>query len=250
MTAFPGLYMRHQVTRYVILFLGRDGSTYLSSLLASHPDIQQLYERFGVMRKNGQGAKEQLDWARRFFTPSLIGRVTAVGFKTKLADVLDREGFVQLLREKRCHIIQMRRRNRVKAVVSGFYAQRLYETSGKWNLYKEEDRQPPMTIDPGEFDARLMERAAADVQLESYVRLSGLRTVKISYEDLLLRRDAVLRSIFAFLRVQRKPLAGKTLKHTSDKLRDVLVNFDELRARYLGSEYEAMFDEVPPQPVA
>ena len=202
------------------------------------------------MRRNGQGAKEQLDWARSFFTPSLTGGAAAIGFKTKLRDVLDLEGFAQLLTEKRCRIIHMSRRNRVKAVVSGFFARRLYEASGKWNLYKEHDRQTPMTIDPGELDACLMEREAADAQLEKYVRHMGLRTLKIFYEDLMVDRDAVLRSIFALLRVQPKPLTGKTLKHTSDNLREVLVNFDELRARYLGSEYEAMFDEVPAQPVA
>jgi len=202
-----------------------------------------------MMRQKGLGAKEQLDWARSFFTPALIGRVAAVGFKTKIVDVLDREGFAQLLTEKRCHIIRMRRRNRVKAVVSRINARRLYEASGKWNLYKVEDRQPPMTIDPGEFDAYLKERESADAQLENYVRHLGLPTLKIFYEDLMLDPDAVLRSVCAFLRVKPHPLVGKTLKHTSDNLRDVVLNFDELRGRYLG-EYEAMFDEVLARPVA
>jgi len=250
MTIFPGLYLRHQVTRYVILFIGRDGSTYLSSLLASHPNIQQLYERFGLMRKNGQGTNEQLDWVRKFFTPTLIGRAAAVGFKSKIRDVLDPEGFAQLLTTKRCHIIEVRRRNRVKAVVSELYASRLFEASGKWNLYNEKDRQRPTTIDPADFDALLVEREAADAQLESYIRQLGRPTLRILYEDLMLDRDAVLRDIFMFLRVQPKALAGRTLKHTSDNLRDVLVNFDELRGRYLGSEYEAMFDEVLSQSVA
>lgn len=248
MTIFPGLYLRHQVTRYVILFIGRDGSTYLSNLLASHPNIQQLYERFSLMPKNAQGANEQLDWAGNFFTPSLIGRAAAVGFKSKIQHVHDPEGFAQLLTTKRCHVIEMRRRNRVKAVVSEFYASRLFEASGKWNLYNEKDRQRPTTIDPADFDAHLKEREAADAQLESYVRQLGRPTLRILYEDLMLDRDAVLRSIFVFLRVQPKALAGRTLKHTSDNLRDAIVNFEVLRARYLGSAYEAMFDEVSAVP--
>ncbi len=244
MTIFTGLYSRPQVTRYVILFIGRDGSTYLSGLLASHPNIEQFGERFGAMRKNGKGTKEQLDWARNFFTPGWIGRTAAVGFKTKIRDVLDPDGFARLLTTKRCHIIEMRRRNRIKAVVSEFYAARLFKASGKWNLYKEADRQPSIAIDPDEFDVWLKEREAAEAQMESYVRQLGRPTLRIVYEDLLIDTDAVLRNIFDFLRVQPKELAGRTLKHTSDNLRDVIVNFDELRARYVGSEYEAMFDEV------
>jgi LPS sulfotransferase NodH len=238
-----GLRIRHQVTRYVILFFGRDGSTYLSSLLESHPDIRQLYEQFGGMRKKGQGAKEQLDWARDFFTPSVIGRVGAVGFKTKIADVLDLEGFARLLREKRCHIIQMRRLNLVKAVVSRFTGRRLNEETGRWNLYKQEDRQPAMRVDPVEFDTYLKERESAYAYLETYVRQLDLPTLKIFYEDLMLDRDAVVRSVLAFLRVKPRALVGTTLKHTSDNLREAILNFNELRAHYRGSEYEAMFDE-------
>jgi hypothetical protein len=37
MPKLPGFYLRNQVTPYVILFIERDGSTYLSSLLISHP---------------------------------------------------------------------------------------------------------------------------------------------------------------------------------------------------------------------
>jgi hypothetical protein len=42
---------------------------------------------------------------------------------------------------------------------------------------------------------------------------------------------------------------GKTLKHTSDDLRQVVVNLDELRARYAGTRYAPMFDEgIAPAP--
>lgn len=122
MAIFSDYYLKHEVTRYVILFIERDGSTYLSNLLASHPDIRGLSERFGTMRQKGLGAKDQLDWARSFLTPSLIGRKAAIGFKTKIRDVLDLQGFAELLAEKRCCIVKMSRRNRVKAVVSGFTA--------------------------------------------------------------------------------------------------------------------------------
>ncbi len=36
----------------------------------------------------------------------------------------------------------------------------------------------------------------------------------------------------------------KCIKNTSDDLRKVIMNFDELRSHYIGTPFELMFDEV------
>lgn len=236
-------FFQPQVVPYVILFIERDGSTYLTSLLTAHPDIQGVYERLAVLKQQGASAAEQLGWARSFLQPPLVGRAAAIGFKTKLVDVLDQAGFARLLQEKRCRIIQMQRRNHVKAVVSRINARRLHEASGNWNLYKESDRMPPSAMDLGEFDQYLQERAQADQELNAYVQRLGLPTLKLVYEDLLRDREATLRSVFSFLRVRYIALTAKTLKNTSDDLRDAILNFDELKNHYQGTAYAAMFDE-------
>jgi LPS sulfotransferase NodH len=237
-------FIRPQITPYVILFIERDGSTYLSSLLMSHPYVQAVYEQFAVMKQQGASANDQLQWAKGYLTPSLISRWQAVGFKTKLVDVLDLDGFAAVLKQKGCRIIQMRRRNFIKAVISRINARRLYEASGKWNLYNESDRMPPMEIDLAEFDTFIKEREQADQELDQFSTSLGLPHILIEYEDLLLDRQSVLDSLFAFLKVRNLPVQSKTLKHTSDDLRDVVLNFDELRNHYNGTVYENMFDEV------
>lgn len=239
-----GLYLRPQVTPFVILFIERDGSTYMISMLESHPAIATVYERFAVMRQKGEDGAAQLAWAREFYSVPLISSNAATGFKTKLVDVLDPDGFASLLQEKQVHIIQMQRRNRVKAVISRINARRLYEATGNWNLYNKSDRMPPMNVDPGIFSRYLYEREEADGQLSAYVAELGLPTLLVTYEELLLNRDTVLQQIFAFLNVTPHPVKEKTMKHTKDDLREVIENFDELRARYAGTPYESMFDEV------
>ena len=239
-----GFYLRHQVTPFVILFIERDGSTYMIGMLNSHPEIETVYERFAVMRQKGQSGREQLAWAREFFTPPFIGRTAAMGFKTKLVDVLEPEGFAQLLHEKQCRIIHMRRRNRVKAVVSKINARRLYEATGNWNLYDKSDRRPPLAVDPDHFAELLQEREELDDALHTYVERLDLPTLSVCYEDLLQDRDNILQTIFAFLGVRPYPVEETTMKHTKDDLREALENFDELRALYEGTEYERMFDEV------
>jgi LPS sulfotransferase NodH len=242
--SFLGFHLRREVTPFVILFIERDGSTYLTSLLAGHREIRAVYERFSVMRQKGQNAAEQLAWARSFLTPPWIGRMAACGFKTKLVDILDPIGMAALLRERNCRVIQMRRRNHVKAVVSRINARRLHEASGNWNLYREEDRMPPLEIDPQEFDAFLQERMQAEQALQAYVDHLGLSSLTLCYEELLRSREASLRQVLTFLRVRPMSLDGRTLKHTSDDLRQVVLNFDDLRRRYSGTAYGPMFDEV------
>jgi LPS sulfotransferase NodH len=239
-----GFFFRNQITSYVILFIERDGSTYLTSLLTSHPDIEAIYERFAVLNQKNVTGAEQNAWAADFFTPPLMARTKARGFKTKLIDVLDLPGFTKLLHEKNVRIIQMRRRNRVKAVISRINARRLYEATGNWNLYDKSDRMPGMEVDPEIFQAYLHEREQADDELQNYVDQLSLPKLKIVYEDLLTDKQATLQKVFAFLQVSNQSVQEKTMKHTSDDLRDVILNFDSLREQYTGTPYAAMFDEV------
>jgi LPS sulfotransferase NodH len=238
------IFFRNQVSPFVILFVERDGSTYLTSLLQTHPEIEAVYERFAVMVQKEQSGAEQLAWAREFWTPPFAGRKAAYGFKTKLVDVLDLPGFRQLLREKRVKIIHMQRENRIKAVVSRINARRLYEATGNWNLYKEQDRRPPMTVDIEEFHRFVREREEADRTLAEFVSTLALPTELVKYEELQSDKDGVIQRVSALLRVRPLPLEGKTKKHTKDDLREVITNFDALRDSFAGTPYEAMFTEV------
>lgn len=238
------LFFRHQVTPYVILFIERDGSTYMTSLLMSHPHVQAIYERFAVLKQKGASAQEQLAWAEDFYALPLISRKSAMGFKTKLVDVLDLPGFTALLHRKNVRVIQMQRRNRVKAVISRINAARLHEVSGNWNLYDEADRLPPLVVDIAQFDQYLKERTAADDELDAYVDTLELPRHKIVYEDLLVDKERTLRELLDFLGVAQIPLQAKTLKNTRDDLREAVSNLDELQAHYAGTIYAEMFTEV------
>ena len=239
-----GIYLKGQVTPFVILFIERDGSTYTVSMLSDHPEIEILYERFAVMIEQEKSAQEQLEWLDDFYSPSLINRSKAVGFKTKLKDILDMEGFTKLLHEKNVHVIHMQRRNIIKAIVSKINARRLHTKTGNWNLYKENDRLPPAVIDLDQFDFFLKEREERDEKLTAYVASLDLPTINVCYEDLLQDREAVLRKIFEFLNVKWVAVEAKTKKNTKDDLREVIENYDDLRAKYADTPYDAMFDEV------
>jgi LPS sulfotransferase NodH len=237
----PKIFLANKFTPYVILFIERDGSTYLSSLLSSHPYIEAVFERFAVMKQKNAGALEQIEWAKEFWTPALINKVIARGFKTKLVDIVDPQGFASLCKEKNVKIIHMHRQNKIKAVISKINAKQLYDKSGFWNLYQEEDRIPATLFDISQVDELILEREKLDCELEDFVSKLGQPTLKVTYENLLLNKEELLKQIFEFLHVSNKLVEAKTMKHTDDDLRNVILNYDELRNHYTNTPYFEMF---------
>ncbi len=152
------IFLRNQVTPFVILFVERAGSTYLTSLLDSHSDIVCLREEFAVIKEKGGTANDQQEWAIEFLSPPLIGRLKGKGFKTKLTDIIDPAGFAELITKLSCRVILLQRRNTIKAVVSTINAKRLHEKVGTWNLLNESDRMPAFEIALDDFQSRIAER--------------------------------------------------------------------------------------------
>ncbi len=241
MTSFT---IRPFSTRYVILFVERAGSTYLTSLLDSHPDIVSLREEMAVIKDKAGTADQQIDWLQRFFSPPWVSRTKAWGFKTKLLDIMDPDRFADVLEGKKCRVLLLRRRNTIKAVVSTINAKRLWEKSGTWNLLQEADRMPAFSIDPDLFQSLVQERERWDQEIEDYAGKLSVPKISLVYEDLLVNEGNFLARIYNFLDVPAKPVQGKTYKHTKDDLREVILNFDALKSLYRGTPYEAMFDEV------
>jgi LPS sulfotransferase NodH len=230
----------------VVLFPGRVGSTFLVSALDAHPEVEAKGERLDPLRADGPAA--QLDWTRRYLRGPIVNRHRAVGFKTKLRDVLDQDAFAALLDDLGARIIVSDRRNDVKHVVSRITARRLKDTTGRWNRYAGDEAgttsAPPVVVDLDDFDERLRAVVREKASILEYVERLGLLRLHVDYEDLLAAPDATFGEVLDFLGVRTAPMTGATVKHTSDDLRDVIENFDELRARYAGTPYEAMFDEV------
>jgi LPS sulfotransferase NodH len=240
MTAVPTL--RRSVTHFVLLFPGRSGSTYLISALDAHPAITAKGEVLDPLRP--QGPQAQLDWTRRYFRGPIVNRSKAVGFKTKLRDVLDQDGFARILTELDARLIYLDRRNDVKHAISRITARRLKDTTGRWNRYDGDSTMEAFDVDVEDFATRLEAVEAEKATISEYVGAVDRPLLHLDYEDLLAEPDATFHRVLAFLGLPPSPIRGNTLKNTSDDLRDVVTNFDALRARYAGTRYEPMFDEV------
>jgi hypothetical protein len=228
---------------FVVLHLGRTGSTYLVEALDAHPRVRARYEIMAALREQGTSSSDQVARAYAYLTGA-EGADAAVGFKTKLRDILDPDAFAVMLRRAGARVIHLQRRNVVKQTASVFTSERVHERTGDWNLYAAPATgATPCVIGPTRFSQMLEGIVRVREALREYVHRLELPTLALYYEDLLLHHDETLRLAFSFLGVAPTATAGRTLKATSDDLRSAVANLDELRA-VVGAEYAAMFDEI------
>jgi LPS sulfotransferase NodH len=228
---------------FVIIFPARVGSTLLQTLLDSHPRIEARGEVF--CSSAGLDADAQIAWLEGHWRGrGAFGPVLARGFKTKWSDIRDRDRFARVIRLRRARVIRMHRRNTIKAAVSLITGESRYRATGEWN---RRQGQPPLTrlrIDAELLAENLRITELHHEEIRDYVEGLGVPTLSIAYEDLVLDQGPVLQKACRFLRVRSRQLASPVKKNTRDDLRKALANFDELRARYEGTRYAAMFDEV------
>jgi LPS sulfotransferase NodH len=234
---------RSRVCRFVLLFEGRTGSSYLIESLNSHPKVCAYGEALREYGEKG-GSQAQLTWVQKTLTAPILSRHSAIGFKTKLRVIVDQDAFAKVLQEMNTKILYMQRRNRIKAVISTIRSCQLKDRTGEYNLYKEGDSLPPSSINIKDFAWELKFREELDLHLEKFIHKLGLHTLPLYYENLLKNETDTLRSIYDFLGVPFQATKGKAFKSTSNNLREVIVNFDEIRSPYIGTPYESMFDEV------
>jgi LPS sulfotransferase NodH len=227
--------------RFVILFEGRTGSTHLTQLLNSHRHIRARGEELRGAGKKG-GVDGQIDLVRKNLSFPRLWPIRAVGFKTKLRDVIDRHAFANTLRDLSPKVIHMTRRNVIKHTVSMLNANRIHEATRKWNLREQEDIElPPIFIDAAHFEELLQGRIERERDLAEFIARLGLPVYEIEYDDLLRNEQAVLKGVFDLLGVKNLPTKSPLKKATSDDLREAIVNYDELRCHFRGTPYESMF---------
>lgn len=234
-------------TCFVVLFEGRSGSTYLMESLASHPEIHAEKEILAALKKQvRRGVADiavQVESVEALFGAGQHN-CRAVGFKTKIKDVLDRGAFLQALRDFHTKVILLQRQNRIKLLISLLNAMQLNEMTGDWNLYDESNRQSTMHVDVSTFRQWLDKMEQGNRELNDYAKQLGLPILKVYYEDIWTDSRTTFEQICRFLGVGYQRLSGSCLKNTSDDLREVVENFGELKECFQNTHYEPMFDEV------
>lgn len=223
--------------RFVILFQGRTGSSYLQDLLSSHPQV--VCEPESLVRKSRE---EQAQWVRALYQAPQPPTVTAVGFKTKLKDIVDPAEFRDLLEGFGVRVVHMVRRNRVKQAFSRINARRLFESRRMWNLKEGQPPLPPTRVTLEQFQEALDHHAEMDAQLRRFLEGLDRPCLELAYEELLEDREGTLARLCRFLQVPEAPMTSRLQKNTPDSLREAFLNYDEIKDHYRGTSLEPQFE--------
>ncbi len=240
----PDFDRNDNLCRFVVLFGGRTGSTHLIDILQQQPAVVAKMEHLQHLR--GKGADTQLDWVRSLYDQPTPKHVRAIGFKTKLGDVLDKILFADLLDHYGVRVVFMQRRNVVKAAVSIINSHRLFEKTGHWQLFNEADRPDCFEIDIDQLLKMVCNRQGVDEGLAQFVESLDRPKLSVFYEDFLKDEQAELDRIGEFLDVPIvQPAAVQTRIHkvTSDDMSVVLSNFAQVLDALSDPELQAMLCE-------
>lgn len=226
-----------EVNKYIILFQGRAGSTFLTEHTCSHPSVRAMYEEFADVDPDWNS---QLDWMSQFYFAKRGKQIKAVGFKTKLTQVADPDLFSNFIEDNNIKVIHLYRRNLAKLIISIIRADELRRRYGGSNLYPENKSLGKIKISVDEF-RRYKCRTRIYRELKEYVNQLNTDVCHVNYEQLLYRRKGTLNRIWDFLGVERIETEARVVKNTPDQLSDAVENLDELRASF--PEYDRFFDE-------
>lgn len=225
-------------TRFLILFPGRTGSSWLIDGLSRHPRIQAE----GEILVGRSRSEQRAEFARLY---EGRGRRAAVGFKTKLKDVADLDLLRSCIREHELVVFLMRRRDLLRLAISRINARRLHAVTGHWNVRASDHPVRRADVAVGELVDALADSRADVERLDDFIASSGVRPCEIEYADILAEPEAVFARVQSVLGVDHRPLASTVVKNTSQDLASAVGNIDELRRELAASEWSSVFDVDP-----
>jgi hypothetical protein len=241
--------------RFVVaLFTGRTGTTFVQHSLNQHPDMRFEGEFLAEFTKEPDPIPAQRERIRRFFAGEGDAKVHA--FKTKMQDVRSIGALRRHIMNGNCIVIHSFRNNIIKQAISGERSIRLVEEAKKnagvnlpYNLTVRSVAQGVRPLGKAVLNKRKLDGAIAyftkgEEALRKFLEsLDGIHVIEIAYEELNADKQLVLDALTAYMGLDPFPWEETILKHTSDNLRDVIENFDEISEMYRGTPYYRMFFE-------
>ena len=249
---------------YMITCAARTGSAMLVYLLRSHPEICSHGEIFSLDKIRGLSGTYL---SKRHARPEFIDRLSAerdrdpIKFLYKIA--LDLQGKKpvcsklkhdelilpeykvlrdEIVNDRDFRIIHLRRENLLRRYLSHYIVN--YVTHVTMAIHGQVIPEVPrVELDPHECQKDF--EAVRGRELEFVELFAQHPSFSISYEEMV-ARDAKkkIRALLDFMGVSRRKLTTTTRRLGCHDLRQVIANFEELRAYFSGTPYSKFFDQV------
>ena len=233
---------RHRLPehRFVIFAQGRSGSTLMTSLLDSHPEIRCHDE---LLQRPRLAPLRYIDQVARTASASHHG------FHLKIYQLKwnqrgqDPHAFMDALESRGMRIIYLWRENVLDTNFSNYFAR----ATGVWHYRSNDSNRPDLKIriDPDELH-RSLDKSTQFLKEERDV-LSGRSFCEVNYERDLLsseHRDVAMQRIQEFLGVTQHVLKSPLKKSVKRPIADLIENYDEIVRALEDTPYALMLPQT------
>ena len=222
---------------FIVLTRSRTGSNMLISMLDSHPNIRAEGELFRDLNPKFSGLALNLVFSRQ------PRHVRASGFKIFYGHA--RKGgatsvWDKLERMDRLSVIHLKRENILRALVSD----RIARDQGVWLTKSPKDlpkqcKRIKLSVAEAEREFNLTRLH----ELEGDRRFSAHPRLEVYYENLVSDIPATFKKVTEFFCVPYVEPRIQLHKQNPEPLKDLLVNYDELKAAFSGTDWQQFFDD-------
>jgi LPS sulfotransferase NodH len=239
-------------TKFCILTSPRSGSTWLSSLLKSHPQIQSFGEAFLWRKKGGWNDKIFIRYydyrqSNSLWRPWVVFKYldildnyqgkphNAIGFKLMYFNILEQPEILLKFIRDRYRIIHLVRENHLDVVISKAIGRQF----GVFHTDKTSSQSKQVILNTSSlirtfYLYSLMHQIAA-----MFLKLMPLPVLKVTYESLKTNRQETLRSITDFLGVDSQDILFESeLKRVNPgSYKEKIANYDQVEKTLINSKY-------------
>ncbi|MGA0419373.1 MAG: hypothetical protein ACO3P9_05015 [Phycisphaerales bacterium] len=226
-------------SRFVILFPGRTGSSWLVSALDGHPRIDVRGEILVAQTPDAQRRLVE----ERLGNPPAPGE--SRGFKTKLKDVADLDA-LRVAIGTEVAVVHMVRRDLLRLAISTINARRLHRRTGRWNRADGVRALPPLDVEIDVLLATIDECATAVATLADYIGSLAAPVLEVDYAEVVHDPEGLLRRVQQHVGGAPRPLASGVLKNTGTDLREAVADFDRLTRDLAGSRWNRLLEDLDP----
>lgn len=181
-------------------------------------------------------ADAQRDWSGKFLNETVVRPNLIIGAKIAFDSLIDPHDFAAALREHDGNTVFLFRRNVVKQAVSilraRLNAERMKEKYGKakYGVEKAEDILPATAINSDDLYNLCMSCQENLNRSRAFATWLGWPILTIEYAEMFADLPKSVSQVGDFLGAGALPSSTKWIKGTSDSLKSVILNFDEILA--------------------
>lgn len=205
-------------TRFAIICTSRTGSTWLHTLLNSHPKIQSHGQI--INRYHKQGLVPEFE--EMVFHP-YPKPIEAVGLKIFYGDesIQYNKYLDDAVNNKEIKIIHITRKDTLAQLASV----KLSETTWQWSKSRSSSPSEKIVLDPSDYQEFVRERLVAIAQISK--KFEGHQSLDITYEDLRDNFEYTTQKIQVFLGVTPRKLFSALRKQSSGNLEARIKNWGD-----------------------